>query len=182
MSAGPLFGKKKSMRPPFEVRPIASSLGSYSAETDPYCPYTRTEAFQSFTGAPRSKMVESRGFLSMDSPSNFGSVSDTMKYMERTRLAPTEKFPKHSVMGTTFGSSVGITFSAEESSNFSESHAELEVLKAILNREGYLSRLQDMSRTVSRKFKPEISDVIDLVRAATIDVVDAVVKWREAKV
>ncbi|CAM9224005.1 unnamed protein product, partial [Ectocarpus fasciculatus] len=74
-----------------------------------------------------------------------------------------------------------MTFSAEPAGEAAEGLAELEVLKAILNREGYLARLIKSARTVSRKFKPEIADIMDLVRAASLDVVEAVVKWRDAK-
>ena len=56
------------------------------------------------------------------------------------------------------------------------------MLKAVLNREAYLVRLKSISRTVSRKFKPEIADIIDLIRAATLDVLENIVRWRSAKV
>jgi len=59
---------------------------------------------------------------------------------------------------------------------------EFEVLKTILNREGYLNRLLAVSKSVGRKFKPEVADIIDLIRASSLDVVDAIVRWREAKV
>ena len=58
---------------------------------------------------------------------------------------------------------------------------ELDLVKAILNRESYLARLKDVVVTTSKKFKPETADVLDLVRAATLDVVDSIVKWRNAK-
>ena len=79
--------------------------------------------------------------------------------------------------------STGVTFSTEtKDNNQTVEDLELEVLKAVLNREAYLARLKSMSRTVSRKFKPEIADIIDLIRAATLDVLENVVRWREAKV
>ena len=105
-----------------------------------------------------------------------------LKTMERPLSAPDEyKFPKHQVANTTFGDT-GLTFSAEPSGNPAEGLAELEVLKAILNREGYLARLANSARSVSRKFKPEVADILDLVRAASLDVVEAVVRWRDSKV
>ena len=58
---------------------------------------------------------------------------------------------------------------------------EIDLVKAILNRESYLGRLKDVVVTTSKKFKPETADVLDLVRAATLDVVDCIVKWRNAK-
>jgi hypothetical protein len=62
-----------------------------------------------------------------------------------------------------------------------EGIAEYEVLKAVLNRENYLNRLQQVARTVGRKFKPEVADMLDFVRAASLDVVDLIVRWRDIK-
>ena len=59
---------------------------------------------------------------------------------------------------------------------------EFEVLKTILNRESYLNRLVGVSKAVGRKYKPEVTDILDLIRASSMDVVEAIVKWREAKV
>ena len=58
---------------------------------------------------------------------------------------------------------------------------EIDLVKSILNRESYLLRLRDVVVTTSKKFKPETADVLDLVRAATLDVVDCIAKWRNAK-
>ena len=70
---------------------------------------------------------------------------------------------------------------AESNSSTEESACELEVIKAIMNREGYLNRLQSVARSVKKKIKPELPDLIDFVRAASLDVVLAVVKWRDSK-
>ena len=79
--------------------------------------------------------------------------------------------------------SSGVTFSTEaKECDQTIENLELEVLKAVLNREAYLVRLKSISRTVSRKFKPEIADIIDLIRAATLDVLENIVRWRSAKV
>ena len=79
--------------------------------------------------------------------------------------------------------SSGVTFSTEaKECDQTIENLELEVLKAVLNREAYLVRLKSISRTVSRKFKPEIADIIDLIRAATLDVLENIVRWRAAKV
>lgn len=63
-----------------------------------------------------------------------------------------------------------------------DSELEFAVLKCILNREGYLTRLASVAKSVGRKFKSEVADILDLVRASSLDVVDAIVRWREAKV
>jgi hypothetical protein len=64
----------------------------------------------------------------------------------------------------------------------SEGSLEVDALKCIINREAYISRLQKETRTIKKKLKAEIPDIIDLTRAASVDVVHAIVKWREAKV
>lgn len=106
--------------------------------------------------------------------------------MPRPEKEVGEKFPKHVVPNSTVKGSrngeSGITISVEETPGSKDGIAELEVLKAILNREGYLNRLKQVARTIGKKFKPEVADVIDLVRAATLDVIDMIVRWREVKV
>ena len=89
--------------------------------------------------------------------------------------------PKHVVPNTSLENS-GITFSIEPKGNAAEGEAELEVLKCILCREGYLRRLHACAKTVGKKFKPEIADILDLVRAASVDLIEAIIKWRECKV
>ena len=76
-----------------------------------------------------------------------------------------------------------VTFSAGHmgASNLTEP-LELEVLKSILNREAYLVRLQSLSKTLCRKFRPELADMIDIIRTATVDVLENLVIWRQAKV
>ena len=106
----------------------------------------------------------------------------SMKPMHRPTKPPEEKFPKHVVPNTSLFGKTGITISAEEKTGTKDGLAELEVLKAILNREGYLERLHNVSRTVGKKYKPEVSDVLDFVRASSLDVVDMILRWREAKV
>jgi hypothetical protein len=56
------------------------------------------------------------------------------------------------------------------------------VTKAILNREGYLNRLFQCVKTVNKKFKVEVAVLLDLVRAASLDVIECIISWREAKV
>ena len=107
-------------------------------------------------------------------------VASTMKEMRRIEDPPVDKFPKYGLPNTSIGAS-GLTFSIETNETVVDSNAELEVLKAILNRESYLKRLFKMVKTLEKKFKPEVADLLDFIRAATIDVIEAVVKWREVK-
>jgi hypothetical protein len=105
----------------------------------------------------------------------------SMKTMERPLKPSPEKFPKHVVPNNTIGAA-GLTYSVENEGAEKDGIAEFDVLKSILNREGYLSRLFRVARTVGKKFKPEVADVLDLVRASSLDVVEAILRWREVKV
>mgnify|MGYP003386845513 CR=1 FL=1 len=98
-------------------------------------------------------------------------------------LIPGTSYPKpKNVVPNTSIENSGITFSIEPKNNVVEGQAELEVLKCILCREGYLNRLHNSAKTVGKKFKPEVADILDLVRAASVDLIEAIVRWREAKV
>jgi hypothetical protein len=35
---------------------------------------------------------------------------------------------------------------------------------------------------VNRKFKSQVAELLDLVRAASLDVIECIIAWREAKV
>eukprot|EP01032_Pedospumella_encystans_P016914 gene16914-19277_t len=108
------------------------------------------------------------------------AMMSSLKPMQRPQKDTGDKFPKHTVQNSSIGKA-GITESSEEKSGTKDGLAELEVLKAILNREGYLNRLKAVARTVGKKFKPEVADVLDFVRATTLDVIDMIVRWREVK-
>ncbi len=101
--------------------------------------------------------------------------------MERARPASSHKYMSKTTVDNFSSDTAGSTYAAPAESS-AASAAELEVLKAIINREGYLNRLHSTVRTVSKKFKPEIPDILDFVRAASLDVVEMIVKWREIKV
>lgn len=112
------------------------------------------------------------------------SFNPTLRPLARTLPAIGAKFPMHVVQSRshlTGGKETGLTISEEDANN-GAANAEYEVLKAIISREQYLVRLQEAVRTVNKTFKPEVIDVIDLVRMASVDVVEKIVLWRESKV
>ncbi len=82
---------------------------------------------------------------------------------------------------TTFG----VTFAAGTGKNTTTASpidlAELDIVKSILNREAYLERLHAIVKTISKKVKPEFAAMLEMVRAATLEVVGAIVRWRDAK-
>ena len=60
---------------------------------------------------------------------------------------------------------------------------ELEVLKAILLREGYLHRIAEVAGTkeAAKTVPTALPDLLDLCRIATVEVVEAVASWRSAQ-
>ena len=113
---------------------------------------------------------------------SYPTTPSTMKEMTRPLKPSPEKFPKHVVHSDSMKFDRGITFSVETKQDSEDAQAEYEVIKAILNREGYLNRLRQVARTVGKKFKNEVADIIDFVRASTLDVIDTIIRWRIVKV
>lgn len=73
----------------------------------------------------------------------------------------------------------GITFQRANASS-SDPVTEMEVLKNIILREGYLEKLrvivhQEKQRTLLRH---EVIDLLDLLRVSTVECIEAIVKWR----
>ena len=58
--------------------------------------------------------------------------------------------------------------------------AQFEAIKSIVLREEYLQRLKVLVKRLTDRFLPEISDVMDLLRHATVEVIQKIVLWRKA--
>ena len=71
----------------------------------------------------------------------------------------------------------GVTFQRAQST---DPATELEVLKTILLREGYLKRLQHAARRRggSTALRSDVIDILDLIRTSTVEVVESIAKWR----
>jgi hypothetical protein len=109
-------------------------------------------------------------------------ISSTLKNMDRPLTAPEKELvPEHQVHNNHFMNS-GMTVSAEPRSHYHEGQAELEVLKAILNREGILTELNSIVKKVEKKFQQDIIGLLDLVRQTSLEVVTAIENWRAIKV
>ena len=94
-------------------------------------------------------------------------------------LAPLKEKPKFNP-NSSF-TMAGLSFSVEQKGETTEGLAELEVLKSILNREGYLSRLFNVTQKMGKHFDAEVADMIDFIRTATIDTIEKIVLWRNSK-
>ena len=62
-----------------------------------------------------------------------------------------------------------------------EMDAELFVVKSILLREGYLQRLHIIHKENGDSIHPSIPHLLDIIRMASIDVVENIVLWRKRK-
>jgi hypothetical protein len=152
----------------------------YNAITDPYCPYTRTKQFKQhhikqlkLEKLPPEQMSKS---LSLDLKTGFIMTNSTQE-MKRPTSTPDNQF----LFGSKTLPMPTMTISDEPTENVIQSETELEVLKAILSREGYLKRLANLVKRLEKKFKPEIADILDLLRIASVNVVEAIVEWKKVK-
>jgi len=73
----------------------------------------------------------------------------------------------------------GITFSRVQSADPAQ---EMEVLKTILLREGYLQRIRQMTDQTNFAVTSELVDLLDLLRLCTVEVVESIMKWRRGLV
>jgi hypothetical protein len=148
----------------------------YNAVSDPYCPYAHTRHFKQHLSRQMKldKLSKEQISKSLSLDLNTGIVLNST--YERPTSAP------QNALTSQMASPQTITVSAEPSGNVAESETELEVLKAILSREGYLPRLAKVVNKMEKKFKPEIADLLDLIRIATVGVVEAILAWRRVKV
>jgi hypothetical protein len=149
----------------FDLRIQSGSnlLGEYNAISDPYCPLTHSKKFL----ARQTKQSRSFEFL------------PTMRPMENPLPTPIERFPKVTVPNTTIETDrgfSGMTYSVEAKGETVEGLAELEVLKSVLNREGYLTRLAKTTRSLGKSFDPMVADLMDFNRVASIDVIEKIIK------
>ena len=80
-------------------------------------------------------------------------------------------------------SSTTLRTHSTNSSNLLLFPQELEVLKAILLREGYLHRIEEvaLSKEALTSVPQALPDLLDLMRIATVEVVEAIQKWRQAQ-
>lgn len=160
-------------------------IKEYDAVSDPYCPYTRTKQFkQHFHKQLKLEKLTTKQQVSktLSYDLNTGlntSLTDLNPSNHRPNSAPDNQIQplQHS-----FYSQKTITISAEPSGNVIESETELEVLKTILTREGYLTRLLKIVKKIEKKFKPEIADILDMIRISSVNVIEAIVAWRAVKV
>jgi hypothetical protein len=132
--------------------------------------------------ASNRKRPDHEAYSASVSPTNSKMMTERERELARKNMKPMERSTPLPKKIEASESAFGITFSRGPMQSLTEEDCEIEVLKTILNREAYLDRLLKIVRTVSRKFKPEVADSVELVRVATLDVVDAIVRWREAKV
>eukprot|EP00753_Platysulcus_tardus_P012372 PLAT3355.21.p1 GENE.PLAT3355.21~~PLAT3355.21.p1 ORF type:complete len:1015 (-),score=507.57 PLAT3355.21:44-3088(-) len=178
-----------SGRPAWNSRVVARErrLPSYDASSDPLCPLSRTPAFK--RRSARSKALEAeeerkrrlRSQLTASAPLLPRTADWEMEEERLPRRHATGR-PGWQPDGGRRGG--GVTFSsptAVAGDDGAASEAELEALKAILLREGYLERLEGMAGSSGRgRVTEDVIDCVDLLRLSTVEVVEAIGAWRTA--
>lgn len=84
--------------------------------------------------------------------------------------------------GSVSSATGGVSFQTAEATDPAQ---ELEVIKTILLREGYLKRLQSLAKKQASEggaVRPDLVDLLDLMRVASVEVVESIVKWRRGLV
>lgn len=179
-----------SSHPPGKLEPIKWDASTpitqnirqeYNAISDPYCPYTRTKHFKRHIAKQMKLEKLSHDQLSKSASLDLNTGLITSTKNDRPTSAP-NKGNNHVVPPYMSSSQPSMTISVEPVGNILESESELEVLKTIILREGYLTRLWKIIQKLEKKFKPEIADLLDLIRMASVDVVEAISEWRKVKV
>lgn len=140
---------------------------------------------KALSSTPNISKQKARGHPTVPDPSQNVSFATTMRNMERALPANPYMFPNTVVHSVSFDGA-GSTFAnkheaGETALSRVESGPEVDLVKAILNREGYLNKLAACVKTVNKKFKPEVAELLDLVRAASMDVIERLLEWREVK-
>ena len=186
-----------------------TDIPTYSAETDKYCPWARTPKMrQRIEGSRKRERLERQdrlergasstgklarqrrgdetgggGNTELFSQSVTGSGRGPGSMVDPGSISATRGDSKNgggaSKMGGTLSTSTstgGVTFQAAHST---QPEHELEVLKSILLREGYLERLRRMGAAAgSAGLRGECVDLLDLLRVSSVETVDAITRWR----
>lgn len=133
----------------------------YDAAADPYCPRAHTEKFKRI----RQRM---RRLEQPQEDSKSASKGQATQPKPRRSTKPRPERPEPAV-----------SFQSPETTN---PEAELDVVKAVLLREGYIQRLQQLIKRPAASVAPELVDLLDLYRLSSVEVVEQIGKWRQAQV
>ncbi|GMH87214.1 hypothetical protein TL16_g10785 [Triparma laevis f. inornata] len=159
------------------------NLKQYNAEDDVNNPYTRTDKFQKHIY--RQRKLESLSHApKVNLSRSLGTISGSLRPMEGNSLSMMGKGSEGKEQSVTVRNmstiTGGVTFSqfnSDRSSTVNPS-AELNVLKAVLLREGYLRRLTDLSKQSQKFLEPGLGDLLDILRISSVEVVEAINEWR----
>ena len=212
-SPGKIKGSKKRNKPDvgWNSRIQSIDIPRYNSLSDRYNPFTHTKKFaKRFANQKRLEEIERRERFSkrqklltaIDAKKSAMAMSST-QYGEHAnesvsfvadeirniiprrsshRNAPSTGSPfvltGRGGMTTPHG---GLSFQRTKSSDPS---SELEVLKSILLREGYLERLHHLARRRGDQtaLRGEVVDVLDLIRMSTVETIETILKWKRTLV
>jgi hypothetical protein len=184
--------KKRSRSPDREWDSRTSGLGlpQYDATKDRYCPYTHSKKFQYLKKRiERNEELERQRRLDNFnkctlSKSNSVETLNTSALTDSSLILSAESSPiKKSNTGKYLSKSNSITFGSTNSSitwqtsDATDPASELEILKCIVLREGYISKLRELSKSKDT-IKNDFVDFIDLTRLVTVETIEFIKKWR----
>ena len=124
----------------------------------------------------------------MSESRSMGTIHGSMRPMEGNSLSMMGdsgklKGPSASALSVRNMSTIsgGVTFSqfAEAREETVNPGAELNVLKAVLLREGYLRRLVELGKEATHTLSPGLGDLLDIIRISSVEVVEAIAEWRK---
>ena len=168
----------------------------YDAANDKHCPYTHTKKFI-FLHTKMQKMEEiekkrkinsisstksnSGGITYLDSNNSSIVMSNSKMLLDSPSTSPmnySKNFNPATIksLSNSLANSAGsITWQMEE---MGDPTTELEVIKCIILREGYLSRLKQLikSKTI---VQIDLLEIIDLARLVSVEVVECIMRWRK---
>ena len=170
-------------------------IPQYNALDDAHCPYTKSAKFLSdYSRRQREEKLrqqrKSHRLLASGVPSRRREA-----WQEQSTLSASTspiRAPKPGLSSVVdendplFRTGKGITWAdtfepaesvASQNDTYGDPAVELEVLKAILLREGYAERMRKLLRRPG-KISPETIDLLELLRLASVEVVEAIVRWR----
>lgn len=181
--------KAKTMRPTrggFSVDTPVNERGipEYNAVSDRHCPYTKTAKFLAHYSASQVKKEKSREARSQRlQAAGVKSRRKRRQAWEDRAPSPvdTSAMSKFNTIDDAFTPSRSITWAdaaeADAGSNDVDPSVELDVLKSILLREGYIERMRNLLRK-SGRVTDEAIDLVDLLRLSTVEVAEAIAVWR----
>jgi hypothetical protein len=151
----------------------SSNLPSYDPTSDRHCTYTKSKKFKTL----QMKMDRLSSERESRSTSPVKEIS-TLQVMKTTKHLAQSSGGSDNSLRSISTATGGATWQSDDSR---DPTSELEVLKCIILRESYLSRMVEMSKSQD-VLKSDLIDLIDLHRIITVETIETIIRWRKAQI